>query len=90
MPLQNLNKNYGKTNKAYEERMQNTTKNEEPLLMYVNDYHTEYKPVHETTEATNYGKVTGTRRASYLVHADEHTKVFMNNIEKARSIYIKI
>ena len=104
MPLQNLNKNYGKTNKAYEERMQNTTKNEEPLLiyvngyctdeepllMYVNDYHTEYKPLHETTEATNYGKLTGTRRASYLVHADEHTKVFMNNIEKARSIYIKI
>ena len=30
MPLQNLNKNYGKTNKEYAEGMQNTTKNEEP------------------------------------------------------------
>ena len=104
MPLQNLNKNYGKTNKEYEEHMQNATKNEEPLLIYVNgyctdeeplliyvnDYRTEYKPVHKTREATNYGKVTGTIRASYLVHADDHTKVFMNNIEKARSIYIKI
>ena len=27
---------------------------------------------------------------SYSIHADEHTKIFMNNIEKARSIYTKI
>ena len=47
---------------------------------------TVYKPVHETTETTNYGKVTGTIRGSYLMYADEHTKVFMNNIEKARFI----
>ena len=48
-----------------------------------------YKPVHETTE-TNNGKVTGTIRGLYLLHADEHTKVFMNSIEKTRSIYTKI
>ena len=51
---------------------------------------TVYKPVHETTETTNYGKVTGTIRGSYLMYADEHTKVFMNSIEKTRSIYTKI
>ena len=47
MPLQNLNKNYGKmshqnhckTKKEYAEDMQNTTKNEEPLVAYVNGYH---------------------------------------------------
>ena len=49
-----------------------------------------YKPVHETTETTNYGKVAGTIRGSYLMYATEHTKVFMNNIEKTRSIYIYI
>ena len=42
MALQNLNKNYGKTNKAYAEGMQNTTKNEEPLLVYINGYHCIY------------------------------------------------
>ena len=47
-----------------------------------------YKPVHETTETTNYGKVAGTIRGSYLMYATEHTKVLMNNIEKTRSIYI--
>ena len=31
--------NHGKTNKEYAEGMQNTTKNEEPLLVYVNGYH---------------------------------------------------
>ena len=31
--------NHGKTNKEYAEAMQNTTKNEEPLLVYVNGYH---------------------------------------------------
>ena len=51
---------------------------------------TVYKPVHETTETTNNGKVTGTIRGSYLMYADEHTKVFMNSIEKTRSIYTKI
>ena len=44
---------------------------------------------HETTETTNNGKVTGTIRSSYLMYADEHTKVFRNNIEKTRSIYIQ-
>ena len=46
---------------------------------------TVYKLVYETTEKNN-GKVTGTIRGSYLMYADEHTKVFMNNIEKARFI----
>ena len=26
---------------------------------------------------------------TYLMHNDEHTKIFMNNIEKARSTYTK-
>ena len=34
MPQQSLNKSYGKTNKEYAECMQNTTKNEEPFLVY--------------------------------------------------------
>ena len=51
---------------------------------------TVYKPVHETTERTNNGKVTGTIRGSYLMYADQHTKVFMNNVEKIRSIYSKV
>ena len=50
---------------------------------------TVYKPVHETTELSNYGKVTGTIRGSYLMHPDEHTKVFMNN-RKTGSIFTKI
>ena len=49
-----------------------------------------YKPLHETTETTNNGKVTGTIRGSYLMYADQHTKVFMNNVEKIRSIYSKV
>ena len=51
---------------------------------------TVYKPVHQTTETTNYGKVTGTISVSYLMYVNEHTKVFMNNIEKTRCIYTKI
>ena len=47
-----------------------------------------YKAVHETTETTNYGKVTGTIRGSYLMYTDEHTKVFINNIEKKLGVYI--
>ena len=43
---------------------------------------TAHKPVHETIETANYSKVTGISRGSYVVHADEHTKVFMNKIEK--------
>ena len=50
---------------------------------------TVYKLVYETTEKNNC-KVTGTIRGSYLMYADEHTKVFMNSIEKTRSIYTKI
>ena len=44
---------------------------------------TVYKPVHETTETTNNVKVTETIRGFYLMYSDDHTKVFMNNIEKA-------
>ena len=32
MPLQNLNKNHSKTNREYTEGMQNTIKNEDPLV----------------------------------------------------------
>ena len=49
-----------------------------------------YKSAYETTETTNYGNVTGTIRGSYPMYADEHTKVFMNNVEKTRAIYTKI
>ena len=49
---------------------------------------TVYKPVHETTETTNDDKVTETMRGSYLIYADEHTKVFMNNIKKL-GLYIQ-
>ena len=41
---------------------------------------TEYKPVHETIETTNNGKVTGTIRGSYLMYADGHTKVLLQQI----------
>ena len=34
-----LKQNHCKTNKEYAEGMQNTTKNGEPLLVYVNSYH---------------------------------------------------
>ena len=43
---------------------------------------TVYKPAHETTKAVNYDKFTATIRGSYLMHADEHTKVFMNKMEE--------
>ena len=61
--------------------MQNKTKNEEPLRVYVNGYHGIW-PVHITAKTVKYGKVIETIRASYLLHADEQTKVFMNNIEE--------
>ena len=53
---------------------------------------TVYKPVHGTIKKTaNYDKVTATSRGSYLMHADEqHAKVFINKIEKTKSIYTKI
>ena len=67
-------------------------KNEKPLLVYVNGYHciNQYMKQQKTT---NYDKVTVTSRGSYLMYADEHTKAFINKInkiEKARSIYTKI
>ena len=34
---------------------------------------TVYNRVHEIIETANYGKVTGTIRGSYLMHAHEHT-----------------
>ena len=43
---------------------------------------TKYRPVHETTEIANNGKVTGNIRGSYVTHADKHTKVFINKMEK--------
>ena len=48
------------------------------------------KSVHETTETKNFGDVTGAIRGSYLMYADEHTKAFMNNIEKTGPMYTKI
>ena len=60
--------------------MQNTDNSKEPLLVYVNGYHC-IEAVHETTETTNNDKVTETMRGSYLIYADEHTKVLMNNIK---------
>ena len=36
----------------------------------------------------NYCKVAGTIRKSYLMHADEHTKVFMNKTEEL-GLYIE-
>ena len=80
MPLQNLNKNYDKTNK-YAAGIQNITKMQSPY-QNIQMATTVYKPVHETTETANYGKATGTIKGSYLMHADEHTKVFMDKIEK--------
>ena len=47
---------------------------------------TVHKPVHETKTA-KYDKVTATIRGSYLMHTDEHTKVFMNKIEEL-ALYI--
>ena len=47
---------------------------------------TVYKPVHETTEAAKYEKVT--IRGSYLIHPDDHTKLFVKKIEKL-GLYIK-
>ena len=44
----------------------------------------------ETTKTANNDKVTATSRGSYLMHADGHTKVFINKIEKTRFIYTKI
>ena len=41
---------------------------------------TVYKPVHETTETAKYEKVT--IRGSYLIHPDDHTKLFVKKIEK--------
>ena len=41
-------------------------------------------------KAANHDKVTASSRGSYLMHANEHTKVFMNKIENTRSIYAKI
>ena len=47
---------------------------------------TVYKPVHETTATAKYEKVT--IRGSYLIHPDDHTKLFVNKIEKL-GLYIE-
>ena len=47
---------------------------------------TVYEPAHETTETPKYEKVT--IRGSYLIHPDDHTKLFVNKIEKL-GLYIK-
>ena len=44
--------------------------------------------MHETTETTNNDKVTATIKGSYLMHADEHTKLFMNKIQEL-GLYIQ-
>ena len=49
---------------------------------------TVYKPVHKTTETANYDKVTATIRDSCLRDSDEHTQVFMNEIEEL-GLYIQ-
>ena len=41
-------------------------------------------------KTANYDKITATSNGLYLMHVDEHTKVFINKIEKSRSIYTKI
>ena len=41
-----------------------------------------YKPVHVITKNSKiYHKVTATIRGSYLLHADEHSAVLINNVE---------
>ena len=47
-----------------------------------------YKPIHETTETASNDKVTATIRGSYLMHADKHTKLFMNKIQEL-GLYIQ-
>ena len=47
---------------------------------------TVYEPAHETTETLKYEKVT--IRGSYLIHPDDHTKLFVNKIEKL-GLYIE-
>ena len=47
---------------------------------------TVYEPAHETTETPKYEKVT--IRGSYLIHPDDHTKLFVNKIEKL-GLYIE-
>ena len=43
---------------------------------------TVYKPVHVITKNSKiYEKVTAAVRGSYLLHADEHTVVFINKVE---------
>ena len=37
-------------------------------------------------KTANYDRVTATSRGSYLMHAHEHNKVFINKIEKTRTI----
>ena len=40
-------------------------------------------------QKNKFDKVTATSRGSYLMHADEHTKVFINEIEETGFIYTK-
>ena len=41
-----------------------------------------YKPVHVITKNSKiYDQVTATIRGSYLLHADEHTVVFIKKVE---------
>ena len=86
MPKQN----HGKTNKEYAEGMQNTTKKWRTLTsiskwvpLCISQYMKQQK-------TANYDKVIATSWGSYHIHADEHTKVFINKIGKTRSIYTKI
>ena len=56
---------------------------------------TVYKPVYVTNKTAKYDKVTAAIKRSYFLHADEHTKAFLNKIGelclyKQKSIYTKV
>ena len=76
--------------REYAEGVQNTTRRWRTLNsickwlpLYISQYMKQQK-------TANYDKVTATNRGSYLMHADEQTNVFINKIEKTRSVYTKI
>ena len=88
MLLQNLNKNYGKTNKEYAEGMQNTTKNEDLLLEHVNRYHCISQNMKQQKEQIMANSLE-LSEVRIFIYGDEHTKVFMNYIERTGSMYTK-
>ena len=76
--------------REYAEGMQNTTRRWRTLNSIC-----KWLPLHisqymKQQKTANYDIVTATNRGSYLMHADEQTNLFINKIEKTRSIYTKI